>query len=191
MAQLHRRDRHRPEVPRARPQGTRAVTTPRCRTPSAPWASSGSGPRNGDIDPDRIGILGFSAGGHLAATLSNQNFRSGPIPAVDDADEVELPARLHPADLPGLPGRAQGGADVAPEVKVTTETPPTFLVQTEDDGVPVECSLFYYLALKNAKVPGEMHLYPVGGHGYGLRPSAHTVSIGPSAPSSGCAPPAC
>jgi acetyl esterase/lipase len=73
----------------------------------------------------------------------------------------------------------KGSGTLAPEVAVTSNTPPTFLVQTEDDGVQVECSLFYYLALKNAKVPAEMHLYPDGGHGYGLRPSAHTVSTWP------------
>ena len=71
------------------------------------------------------------------------------------------------------------GTTLAPELKVTSETPPTFLVQTEDDGVKVECSLFYYLALKNANVPAEMHLYPRGGHGYGLRPSEHPVSKWP------------
>jgi len=57
----------------------------------------------------------------------------------------------------------------APELHVTANTPPTFLVQAEDDPVHVENSLFYYLALKDAKVPAEMHLYSIGGHGYGLR----------------------
>ena len=55
----------------------------------------------------------------------------------------------------------------------------TFIVMTEDDGVRVECALFYYLALKQAKVPAEMHLYPTGGHGYGLRPSEHGVTTWP------------
>jgi len=68
---------------------------------------------------------------------------------------------------------------VSPELKVTKDTPPTFLVQAEDDGVRVETSLFYYAALRNAKVPAEMHLYPVGGHGYGLRPSEKLVTTWP------------
>jgi dipeptidyl aminopeptidase/acylaminoacyl peptidase len=58
---------------------------------------------------------------------------------------------------------------------VTSNTPPTFLVQTEDDPVHVENSVFYYLALKNAKVPAEMHLFADGGHGYGLRESDQAV----------------
>ena len=61
------------------------------------------------------------------------------------------------------------GPALARELTVTSNTPPTFLFQAEDDGVHVECSLYYYLALKQAKVPAEMHLFPAGGHGYGLR----------------------
>lgn len=68
---------------------------------------------------------------------------------------------------------------IAPELKVTEATPPTFLAQTQDDGIKVECSVYYYLALKNAKVPVEMHLYPEGGHGYGLRRSERTVTTWP------------
>ncbi len=130
------------------------------------------------IDPGRIGILGFSAGGHLSATVSNQ-YEKRTYPRVDDADDVscrpDFTLLIYPAYL--VPPKGDG--TLAPELKVSSNTPPTFLAQTEDDGVRVECSLFYYLALKNAKVPAEMHLYPVGGHGYGLRPSAHNVSHWP------------
>jgi acetyl esterase/lipase len=58
---------------------------------------------------------------------------------------------------------------VSPALPVSAKTPPTLLVQAEDDPIPVEGVLVYYRALKNAKVPAEMHLYPAGGHGYGLR----------------------
>jgi dipeptidyl aminopeptidase/acylaminoacyl peptidase len=68
---------------------------------------------------------------------------------------------------------------LAPEFTVGARTPPTFLVQTEDDTVRVESSLFYYLALKRAGVQAEMHLYSRGGHGYGLRPSTDAVSSWP------------
>jgi acetyl esterase/lipase len=71
------------------------------------------------------------------------------------------------------------GDKLAPELKVTKETPPTFLVQAEDDGVRVETSLFYYAALRKATVPAEMHLYPSGGHGYGLRPDGKLVTTWP------------
>jgi acetyl esterase/lipase len=134
--------------------------------------------REWHIQPDRIGVLGFSAGGHLAATLSNQ-YAKRTYPRVDDADDVscrpDFAVLVYPAYLVGR----KEGTTLAPEVAVSSNTPPTFLVQTEDDGVRVECSLFYYLALRDAKVPAEMHLYPDGGHGYGLRPSSHTVSTWP------------
>jgi dipeptidyl aminopeptidase/acylaminoacyl peptidase len=64
-------------------------------------------------------------------------------------------------------------------LKITTNTPPTLLIQSEDDAVRVENSLFYYLALKNAKVPAELHLYAKGGHGYGLRPAKEAVTTWP------------
>ena len=130
------------------------------------------------IEPDRIGVLGFSAGGHLAATLSNQ-YAKRTYPRVDEADDLscrpDFAALIYPAYLV----KGKGDNTLAPEVSVTSKTPPTFLAQTEDDGVRVECSLFYYLALKEAKVPAEMHIYASGGHGYGLRPSASTVSTWP------------
>lgn len=129
------------------------------------------------IDPARIGVLGFSAGGHLAAALSN-NYDQRTYQPVDSADQVscrpDFAVLVYPAYLVG-----KDTHQLAPELKVTANTPRTFLVQTEDDHIPVEGSLFYYLALKHAKVPAEMHIYPSGGHGYGLRPSANTVSTWP------------
>lgn len=130
------------------------------------------------IDPGRIGILGFSAGGHLAATLSNQHAKRT-YPRIDEADDLSCRPNFALLIYPAYLVESKEDNTLAPEVRVTSETPPTFLIQTEDDAVRVECSLFYYLALKNAKVPAEMHLYPDGGHGYGLRPSAHTVSSWP------------
>jgi acetyl esterase/lipase len=131
-----------------------------------------------NLDPKRIGILGFSAGGHLAAALSN-NYEKRTYPEVDAADKLscrpDFAVLIYPAYLTV---KAEGDK-IAPELPVTKDTPPTFLVQTGDDGVRVESSLFYYLALKNAKVPVEMHLYPKGGHGYGMRPSEHLVSTWP------------
>jgi acetyl esterase/lipase len=129
------------------------------------------------IDPQRIGIMGFSAGGHLSAATSTNHDKRAYDPA-DDADRVscrpDFALLIYPAYLV-----AKGSQQVAPDLPVTSKTPPTFLAQTEDDDVRVECSLFYYLALKNAKVPAEMHLYPNGGHGYGLRPSDKLISTWP------------
>ena len=130
-----------------------------------------------DIDPSRIGVLGFSAGGHLAATLCN-NSGKRTYPSLDSADEVscrpDFALLIYPAYLAGKEDNA-----LPAELKVSSDTPRTFIAMTQDDGVRVECALFYYLALKNAKVPAEMHLYPSGGHGYGLRPSEHVVSTWP------------
>ena len=64
-------------------------------------------------------------------------------------------------------------------VAVSAQTPPTFLVMSQDDGVRVENPIYYYLALHNAKVPSELHLYPKGGHGYGLRRTTDTVTTWP------------
>jgi dipeptidyl aminopeptidase/acylaminoacyl peptidase len=68
---------------------------------------------------------------------------------------------------------------MAPELPVTANTPPTFLLQAEDDGPYVDSSLAYFIALKNAKVPVEMHLFPDGGHGYGLRKKGKTTDVWP------------
>lgn len=129
------------------------------------------------LDPARIGVLGFSAGGHLAAASSN-NFGKRTYPAVDAADEVscrpDFAVLIYPAYLVDKENK------LAPELPVSKDTPKTFIAMTEDDGVRVECALFYYLALKQAKVPAEMHVYPTGGHGYGLRPSEHVVSSWPA-----------
>ncbi|MBI5394271.1 MAG: alpha/beta hydrolase [Verrucomicrobia bacterium] len=129
------------------------------------------------IKPDRIGILGFSAGGHLTACAST-NFDKRTYEPVDDADKEscrpDFAMPIYPAYL-----IQKDKTELSPELRVTAQTPPTFLVMTEDDKIRVECPIFYFLALKNAGVPAEMHLYPVGGHGYGLRPSDKLVTTWP------------
>jgi acetyl esterase/lipase len=134
--------------------------------------------REWGINPDRIGILGFSAGGHLSATLSN-NYDQRTYDPVDDADRVRCRPDFAILIYPAYLATGKDSDKLAPELKVTKDTPPTFIVYTEDDPVHVECALVYYLALKKAKVPAEMHVYPKGGHGYGLRPSANLVSHWP------------
>jgi acetyl esterase/lipase len=120
------------------------------------------------LDIKRIGVLGFSAGGHLVAALSN-NFEKRTYDPLDAADAVSCRPDFALLIYPAYLTLKQEGNKLAPELAVTANTPPSFLVQTEDDGVRVENSLFYYLALKNAGVPGEMHLFSSGRHGYGLR----------------------
>jgi len=132
------------------------------------------------IDPDRIGIIGFSAGANLAAVLSN-NHEERLYPRIDEADDrscrPDFALLLYPGWLRSGDRSTHG---VAPELRVARErTPPTFLVQTEDDHANVENALEYYLALRIAGVPAEMHLYARGGHGYGLRPHGQPVDTWP------------
>ncbi len=101
------------------------------------------------LDPKRIGVLGFSAGGHLAAALST-NFDHRTYDPIDDADTVSCRPDFTLLVYPAYLTVKEEGDKVAPELKITGETPPTFLVQAEDDGVRVETSLFYYAALRNA-----------------------------------------
>jgi acetyl esterase/lipase len=131
------------------------------------------------IDPKRIGVLGFSAGGHLAAAAST-NFATRTYPVVDEADAISSRPDFCVLIYPAYLTVKEQNDKVAPELTVTKDTPPTFLIQTEDDSVRVETSLFYYAALRNAGVKAEMHIYPNGGHGYGLRPSSNPVSTWPA-----------
>jgi acetyl esterase/lipase len=129
------------------------------------------------IDPRRVGILGFSAGGHLSAAAST-HFEKRTYDAVDDADQASCRPDFAIIIYPGYLVHKEG-PEVSPELTVTSNTPPTFLVQTEDDPVHVENSVFYFLALKNAKVPAEMHIFASGGHGYGLRDAGKAVTSWP------------
>ena len=131
------------------------------------------------IDPNRLGVLGFSAGGHLAAALSN-NHTERTYPVVDDADKLSCKPDFAVLVYPAYLTQKDKGDILTPEMTVSaTNTPPTFLVMAQDDGVRVENVLFYSLALKNAKVPAEAHIYPTGGHGYGLRRTDNPVTWWP------------
>lgn len=119
------------------------------------------------IDPHRIGVLGFSAGGYLVAEAST-NFKRRLYAPVDAADQEssrpDFAAGIYPGHL------ATDDDRLNPNVQVSRETPPTFLLQAEDDYTDgVNQSLVYYAALKKAGVPVEMHLYAHGGHAFGLR----------------------
>ena len=120
------------------------------------------------IDPKRIGVLGFSAGAHLSAALST-HFEQRLYDPVDAADQVSCRPDFAVIVYPGYLAMSEKNFEPNAEIHVTEKTPPTFIVQAEDDPVHVENSTVYFLALKNAKVPAEMHLYASGGHGYGLR----------------------
>jgi acetyl esterase/lipase len=129
------------------------------------------------IDPRRLGVLGFYAGAHLTAALSTTAERTYPL--ADDADQAELRPNFAVLIYPGYLTLKEDGDKVAPELKITTNTPPTFIAMTLDDPVRVENALHYALALKQAKVPAELHIYPTGGHGYGLRRTKEVVTTWP------------
>jgi acetyl esterase/lipase len=130
------------------------------------------------LNPARIGVLGFSAGGHLAAAASNI-YDERTYPHVDAADEASCRPDFAVLIYPAYLTVKEQGDKISPELNVTSKTPPSFIVMAEDDPVRVENALFYTLALKNAKVPAELHVYPTGGHGYGLRPNGHAVTTWP------------
>jgi acetyl esterase/lipase len=131
------------------------------------------------VNPHRIGVIGFSAGGHMVAATST-HFDRRSCPPVDEADEESCRPDFAIACYPGHLWDGDTDLQLNPNVPVTTNTPPTFLLQAEDDHVDgVEQSLTYYLALKRAGVPVEMHLYAHGGHGFGLRASGLPVAEWP------------
>lgn len=127
------------------------------------------------IDPHKIGVLGFSAGGHLSAAISTHFERA--YSAVDDADKQSSRPDFAVALYPGHLWVDEQKFELNPDIRVTNHTPPTFLVQAENDPVDdVNHSLVYFIALKKAGVPVEMHLYAEGGHAFGLRPTTHPIS---------------
>lgn len=129
-----------------------------------------------NIDPARIGVMGFSAGAHLSAMLSN-TFDKRAYPVVDATDKIscrpDFCLLVYPAYLDGE------HFQLAPELKISAATPPTMLIQAEDDKSYIDSSLFYYYALKEAGVPAWLHLYSRGGHGYGLRNTGAAVNEWP------------
>lgn len=130
------------------------------------------------IDPQRVGVLGFSAGGHLAAALST-HFDQRLYDPIDAADQLSCRPDFAVIVYPGYLALADQNFAPNPDIHVTEKTPPSFIVQAKDDPVHVENATVYFLALKNAKVPAELHIYAHGGHGYGLRPTAQPVTTWP------------
>jgi acetyl esterase/lipase len=130
------------------------------------------------IDPKRIGVLGFSAGGHLAAAIST-HYEKRLYNPIDAADKLSCRPDFAVVVYPGYLAMEHRHFALNPDIHPTADTPPTFLVQAEDDPVHVENSVVYFMALKNAKVPAELHVYAQGGHGYGLRLTELPVTTWP------------
>ena len=128
--------------------------------------------RGGSVEPkfERVGILGFSAGGQLAALVATRSAERE-YPPVDKVDEQscrpDFAMLIYPWQL-----YEPATGKLIPQLTVTATTPPTFLVHTDDDSSTSLGSAFFYAALKQQKVPAELHIFRNGGHGYGLRPVA-------------------
>lgn len=150
------------------------------------------------ISPDRIGLMGFSAGGHLASTVAT-HFDAGHPEAADPIERVSSrpdflilaypvisfdPAITHAGSLKNLLGDTPDPKlveDLSNDLRVTPQTPPTFLFHTNaDTGVPAENSVRFYLALRKAKVPAEMHIFENGPHGVGLALGDPALSAWPA-----------
>ena len=130
------------------------------------------------IDPHKVGVLGFSAGGYLVTEISTHFDRRRYVP-VDAADRESCRPDFAVAVYPGHL-RTPDRFALNPYVHVTRQTPATFLLQAEDDHIDgIDQALVYYIALKNAGVPVEMHLYPHGGHAFGLRPTQLSITKWP------------
>jgi len=123
--------------------------------------------REWGIDPHKIGVLGFSAGGYLVAATSTLDRIYKPVDAID---RISARPDFGIALYPGHLWTDESKFALNPDVPVGSHTPPTFIVQNEDDPVDsINNSLVYYIALRKAGVPTEMHLFPKGGHAFGLR----------------------
>jgi acetyl esterase/lipase len=121
-----------------------------------------------NIDSAKVGVLGFSAGAHLAAAIST-HFDKRLYDPVDAADDLSCRPDFAVVVYPGYLALDKKNMETNPDINPTAQTPPAFIVQAEDDPVNVENATNYFLQLKKAKVPAELHIYASGGHGYGLR----------------------
>src|SRR5215831_15340229 len=131
------------------------------------------------VDPHKVGVLGFSAGGHLVAATST-HFDRRSYPPLDAADKESIRPDFAVALYPGHLWIDTKKFELNPEIHVTRETPPTFIVQAENDNVDsINNSLVYYRALKNAGVLAEIHVYAEGGHAFGLRPTKLPITQWP------------
>ena len=132
------------------------------------------------IDPHKIGVLGFSAGGHMVVTTST-HFEKRLYSAVDAADKESCRPDFAIALYPGHLAVPERNFALNPDIRVTSRMSPTLLIQAEDDPVdPVENSIVYHSALRKAGAPVEMHLYVKGGHAFGLRRTSFPITAWPA-----------
>ncbi len=131
------------------------------------------------INPNKIGVLGFSSGGYMVPHLST-HFKERAYSPIDAADEKSCRPDFAIALYPGHMRKTDKEFVLNPEIHFTKETPPTFIIQAENDPMDnINNSLLYYIGLKDAGVPVEMHLYAEGGHAFGLRRTKFPITEWP------------
>jgi acetyl esterase/lipase len=164
-----------PSVPMALQDAQRAISLLRQRATSL------------GVDPHKIGVVGFSAGGHLIAAVSNARERAyARVDTADDLNSVpDFAMALYPGHLWANADDAEhappGDLTLAADIHVSAHTPPTFIVMAEDDHVDgVRMALAYYMALRAVDAPVEMHLYAHGGHAFGLRRTDQSITEWPA-----------
>jgi len=148
-----------PAAPQALEDAQRAISVVRSRAAEL------------HIDPHKIGVLGFSAGGHLVAATS-VHFAQRVYAPIDAIDKVSCRPDFAVALYPGHLSVHDNSIELNPDIRdhITRDTPTTFLLQNENDQVDrIEDAVSYFMALKKAGVPAEMHIYAEGGHAFGLR----------------------
>ena len=132
------------------------------------------------IAVDRVGVMGFSAGGHLCA-MASFYYRESTYKAIDSIDKLDTRPSFVSLIYPAYLGNARKDAiTLDPLVKIDDKSPPTFIAITHDDGDRAIFAALYYAELKRNRVSAELHVYSKGGHGYGLRPSPNPVSSWPA-----------
>lgn len=157
-----------PEVPMALQDAQRAIALLRAQAHAL------------GVDPHRVGVIGFSAGGRMVADVSNAPARS--YAAIDAADQQATRPDFAMALYPGhLWDKSKPGLALDAGVRIAPDCPPTFILQAGDDPTDdVRHSMTYYLALQQAGISAELHLYPHGGHAFGLRVSNTPLADWPS-----------
>ncbi|NVM80124.1 acetyl esterase/lipase [Duganella sp. SG902] len=154
-----------PKIPRALQDAQRTIRLVRSKAKEL------------NLDPGKIGVIGFSAGGYLVAQTSNIfTLTYKPVDAIDKlSSRPDFAIALYPGHL------CRAGGTFDRSIRVTKQTPPTFLLQAWDDPVDPVCnSTLYARALDQAGVPAEVHLFARGGHAFGLRDKEHPVSSWPT-----------
>jgi acetyl esterase/lipase len=138
-----------------------------------------AGPDKWGVNPDKVGVLGFSAGGHLTV-MAGTKYGEKTYEKVDAADDQSARPNFMVPIYPAYLDDKEKPGQLSPLVKVTKETPPAFIAITHDDANRARYSALFYAELQAKDVPGEIHVFVKGGHGYGMRDRGRPVKQWPA-----------